>query len=133
MSEHDPVDDQRPSVDRAWELMEMAYSEGDVQVVGWSDSSLIGWDTPAVGGEHSEGITFSAYKAVRRSHEDEVLVVAFRVPHPDQQTLAEVLHGCQHRHGTETRTLGEFSATCCVDCGQVDPHADEIGSHKQAT
>ena len=75
-----------PSMDRTWELMERAYPDGDMIVLGWADNSVVYEAQP-------EPVThnFTVYPEVQRSHEDEVLIVAIIVPHPDLMPLEEVI------------------------------------------
>lgn len=72
-----------PSVDRAWQLAELAY-DGGVTVLGWADSMV-----EAAG---PGAINFTVTPAPDRQ-EDSLLVLAIRVPHPDVMTLAEVISG----------------------------------------
>lgn len=71
-----------PSVDRTWALMESAYPAG-ITVLGYADSIVLA-DMPG------QEMTFTVAPAVGRQ-EDEVLVVAVRLPHPEQMGLAEVI------------------------------------------
>lgn len=76
----------KPTVDRAWELLDVAYSKHDVKVLGWADDMVM---VPNEG----DAVTFTVHPgpASPCGHEDMVVVVAFRVPHPDEMTLAQVL------------------------------------------
>lgn len=74
-----------PSVDRAWELLERAYGRNEVRVLGWADNGVM---QPYKG-----RLRFDVTDAVRHSHEDEVIIVAIVVPHPDEMTLEEVING----------------------------------------
>lgn len=74
-----------PDVDRAWSLLEDAYDEG-ITVLGWADDSVVTG--------YGDRLTFDVTKKVQRSHEDEVLIIAIRVPHPDEMSLGEVVLGC---------------------------------------
>lgn len=72
-----------PSVDRAWELMELAYEDSrGIKVVGWADNSIMDIDG---------SVTFTAWASEPHSHEDVVLVLALRVPHPQAMSFAEVV------------------------------------------
>lgn len=76
-----------PSDDRAWELFEWAYTVGAMSVLGWADDMVL----------QSAGkpTNFTVYPSPVRSHEDEVLIIAVPVPHPDLRNLGEVvLDGC---------------------------------------
>lgn len=101
-----------PDEDRTWNLIEDAYSASDgITVLGWADDMVL----EAVK-DRTARVTFDVEPAPRCSHEDEVLVVAIRVPHPDQMSLAEVVLGCSccdldgsHRHGEDCMH------PCCPD------------------
>lgn len=99
----------RPTVERALELVDLAYAERDVKVIGWADSMVLDFDTAAGGGEGMKGVTFSAFTDVQRSHESEVLVIAIRVPHPDFMSLEDVL-GCEFCGGTGLEWKDYWSA-----------------------
>lgn len=77
-----------PSVDRAWELMELAYVDNGLAVLGWADSMVL-TDMPG------RVLRFTVHPAPR-SHEDEVVIIAVRVPHPDEMSLAEVIGPAQN-------------------------------------
>lgn len=76
-----------PSVDRTLELLERGQA-GGVTVLGWADD-MVAAIADVAGSE--EEITFTVAQAPRRSHEDEVLIVAIRVPHPEEMPLADVV------------------------------------------
>lgn len=73
-----------PDLDRTWELIELAYADDGVTVLGWADDMVV---------TLGHNVRFDVNEAPERSHEDVVLVVAIRVPHPDAMTFAEVVHG----------------------------------------
>lgn len=81
MSEH------VPSVERAWELMERAWSDpGALKVLGWAHSSVMHVEASA--------LNFTVYDRLQRGaidQEDHVIIVAVRVPHPDEMSLADVI------------------------------------------
>jgi hypothetical protein len=70
-----------PSAARAWELYEHAFYKGNSMVLGWADDMVMGSNNP---------MTFTVHPRPD-SHEDEVLIIAVRVPHPDYMTLEQVV------------------------------------------
>lgn len=77
----------RPSVDRAWGLLERAYPDDNITVLGWADNSVVYNAKEAP--DHAQ--SFITWPEVQRSHEDEVLIIAVTVPHPDEMSLDEVV------------------------------------------
>lgn len=75
-----------PSIDRAWELLERAYDDSRLAVVGWADNMIMDADPP---------MTFTVGGDPGRTHEDQVLIIALRVPHPDEMSLSEIVMGCK--------------------------------------
>lgn len=75
-----------PSIDRAWELLERAYADRGIKVLGWADNMVLApRGTPA--------LEFTVSTAAPASHEDHVLIVALTVPHPDEMSFQEVVEG----------------------------------------
>lgn len=70
-----------PSVDRAQQLFEHAYFKDNVVVLGWADDMVTGSNSP---------VEFTVHPRPQ-SHEDEVLIIAVRVPHPDYMSLEEIV------------------------------------------
>jgi hypothetical protein len=81
---------QLPSIDRAWELAERAYDTDGLRVLGWADDAVML--------SYSGRLNFDVHDRVQRSHEDEVLIVAIRVPHPDEMPLDEVINSLRGPH-----------------------------------
>lgn len=79
-----------PTTDRAWQLAELAYPDGGVKVIGWTDNSVV-LDEPQT--SRWDHLTFTVTKELERPQrqEDSVLIIAVRVPHPDEMSLAEVI------------------------------------------
>ncbi len=75
-----------PSVDRVWTLMELAYETQGLTVLGWTSNSVAEAGAPVV-----FEVTPTPESPV--GHEDQMIVVLVRVPHPDEMSLAEVVFG----------------------------------------
>lgn len=92
-----------PDEDHTWDIIEEAYSKADgITVLGWADDMVL---------DAVKDRTMRVEFGVRSfpdspcGHEDQVLVIAIRVPHPDEKSLAEIILGCDccdldgtHRH-----------------------------------
>lgn len=79
------MSDTVPSIDRAWELAELAYERDEMTVLGWADDAVMDVDS---------ALNFTVWPDPGRSHEDQVLIIAIRVPHPDEMSLRKVVVGC---------------------------------------
>lgn len=115
-----------PDIERAIDLAMKAWNEDGgqgAQVLGWASSSVL----YHAQGERPEVLEFGVTPRPRRSHEDEVILIAFRPPHPEIWTLDEVVNGCLHRNGTEDRWVGSESYECCRDCGLLNWEEGERG------
>lgn len=75
----------KPSIDRAWELMERASNDrGSIKVLGWADDMAML--------SFPNALTFTVTQAIEPlDQEDHVLIIAVRIPHPDEMTLDEVI------------------------------------------
>lgn len=101
-----------PDEDRTWDLVERAFGKsGGITVLGWADNMVV-----ELAGQF-ERHQFEVVQ-VPRSHEDEVLILAIRVPHPDEMSLAEVVLGCPCCQLDGTHDHEKCVHPCCPDEGE---------------
>jgi hypothetical protein len=84
------MSDSVPSVERTWELLERAYADDGIEVLGWTGNEVM--LLPPAAPSWSE-LMCTVTKTPSGSHEDLVLIVALRVPHPDEMSFDEVVSG----------------------------------------
>lgn len=108
-----------PDEDRTWSLIEDAYGEG-ITVLGWADDMVLNLVADR---QARVQLTVAPTPQSPAGHEDQVLVIAIRVPHPDEKSLAAIVLGCDccdldgtHRHDENCLH------PCCPD-SDIEPPA----------